>query len=93
MILPSPELRDEVETSLADHLPELVSLRDSWSADEEGGDVVEILEIELDGDVVQPGSEPFRVPLGVDGDLKGGKRREGRESVSFRSIRDASKEK
>jgi len=49
----------------------------------EVGRTIKVGQIELDGNVVQPGSEPFRVPLRVDGDLKL-KGKKGRE-FGFRS--------
>lgn len=94
-VFPAPAFRDEVETSVADLLPErFISIGNSRSSDEERRGVceereerevssvaaffrthdtdqltIQVGQIELDGDVVEPRSEPFRVPLGVDGDL------------------------
>lgn len=47
---------------------------------------VEIREVEVYWNVVQPGGEPFRIPLGVDGDLEAKTIERKEVSFSFRRV-------
>jgi len=65
----------------------VVNTRERIGERGEVGRTIKVGQIELDGDVVQPGSEPFRVPLRVDGDLKVERKEGKRVWLSFETRR------